>query len=69
MDIKDQVKFVVEATTCAVHHEKPLLTLFDGDIQLQCCCDDFKLSCYYLMLEVLLDNKHKAPHFSPVHLN
>jgi len=54
-NLYEQVKFAVEAQRCPTHLIAPVL---NDDLKITCCCVDFKINCYKIMLDIL--HKHKA---------
>jgi hypothetical protein len=51
----------VKQQICTVHHMSPSLSLVDGQIALQCCCTEFKIKCYKIIIEALSMYKKDYP--------
>jgi len=62
MELYTHVKTVIESQTCPVHYEKPLMEgAGEGEkIDLTCCCTEFKLACFKLMLQILTAYKEDS---------
>lgn len=51
------LKSLVEHKTCPVHNQKPYVEIVKGEIQVKCCCSDFKITCLKKIVKLLIDLK------------
>jgi len=51
----DAIKYELEQTTCAVHHQHPEVTIKEtqDNLSLACCCEDFQKICMSEIQELL----------------
>ena len=57
MDLNAHVKSVIEVTACKYHNENPQLEFIGGQIEVTCCCPDFKVICLKKLIRVLIEYK------------
>jgi len=55
MDLNIHLKSVINHRTCPRHKQKATLVIKGKDLELECCCNDFKLECLNKIAEVLND--------------
>lgn len=53
MDSFDDIKTLVELEVCSLHHQHPIVERFNGTVRITCCCTDFQMKCYGLMVKFL----------------
>ena len=59
MDLNQHIKFVIDATICPVHNQKPLVEISDNKLTFKCCCADFKITCLQTLIKLFeLDREH-----------
>jgi len=47
------IKDVLASMRCPVHNEIPVLTIDEDDeLQIKCCCPEFKMQCLYLIHKI-----------------
>jgi hypothetical protein len=51
------VKSIVAAQVCPVHRAHPVITFEKGKFNMNCCCADFKSTCYLEMAYILNEFK------------
>jgi hypothetical protein len=51
--------------SCPVHYQRPLFSLADHRLNLQCCCNEFKIICLNKAVKFLTDYKNTLPSRSP----
>jgi hypothetical protein len=47
----------VENKTCAIHKQHPHVEFVGKRLNLTCCCEDFKVSCYMEIIAILKAQK------------
>jgi hypothetical protein len=52
-DIYSKIKSVIQAKTCPTHNLHASVRIEEGTIDINCCCEAFKISCI-AEIEVLL---------------
>lgn len=60
MDIEDyyaDVKTLIASKKCDIHNRHPGIDIINGEVVLDCCCIDFKLTCYKNIINLL--NKYR----------
>jgi hypothetical protein len=57
MDLNAHVKSVIEGTACKYHNKNPQLEFINGQIEVTCCCPDFKVICLKKLIRVLIEYK------------
>lgn len=57
MELYNYVKSVVELRVCPVHNQKPLIASNTNNIDVACCCTEFKIACLKGMVDILTDYK------------
>lgn len=60
-DYKYDFQTDVEKQICKVHKMSPLIAVIDGQIRMKCCCLDFKIKCYKIIIESLSMYKKDYP--------
>lgn len=62
MDLNAHVKSVIESMTCPEHGQKPTVLIKDNsnNIDMFCCCTEFKIACLRKMTGILIDHKDKT---------
>jgi hypothetical protein len=61
LSFQDEVRHQV----CPVHQKLPSIEIIDGRIVLKCCCLDFKVKCYQIIIEALAAFKKDYPEKKP----
>ncbi len=57
MDLNSHVKSMIEVMTCPIHHQNPSVILLDKQIEILCCCTDFKITCLKKMTDILIHHR------------
>jgi len=52
-NIQDCYENEVKQQVCEVHNTTPSLSIVDGKIILKCCCFNFKMKCYRIIIDAL----------------
>ena len=60
MDLNSHVKAMIETMTCHIHNQKPSVVLLERNVEIMCCCTDFKIICLKKMAEILTNHKDQS---------
>jgi hypothetical protein len=58
--LHDRIGVIIETRICPDHLEKPIATVVDGNITLECCCTNFEVDCYLKIIGMLRSDLEKA---------
>jgi|GEM_PF-1316911 len=54
-----ELKAEIESLQCPILKEHPTLELRDdGSMKLHCCCPEFKVQCYHILIKFLADSNY-----------
>ncbi|TSJ36431.1 hypothetical protein FO440_23305 [Mucilaginibacter corticis] len=60
--ISDELFADLRNQRCKIHKKQPHIELVDNKLELDCCCDAFKLFCYKEVIAILNEQKsHLLP--------
>ena len=55
------LKSIVEAEVCPVHHQHPIIQEYDKKVSVVCCCQDFEIATNMLMIILMQVLTQKKP--------
>lgn len=58
--LHDRIGVIIETEICPDHFKKPVATVIDGNITLECCCVDFEIGCYLKIITMLRGEAEQA---------
>ncbi len=56
MNFQAKVKIQIEKTSCSIHGQFPVVTFSGNNVEIACCCLDFKIKCYDEIIKQLEQN-------------
>ncbi|MES2429103.1 MAG: hypothetical protein V4560_19130 [Bacteroidota bacterium] len=59
--IYDELRSKLKCKTCPIHHKHPHVEFKDNRLELVCCCDDLKQSCYKEIIRLFKSNTQNLP--------